>query len=121
MSSGLPAAVNTTESTLTSGAVWNGLREHTDPSVNWVTVCNWLAMLLMMGTAYQQLPAQKLLALQGAGVGTALSLAFLIWRMRTKRITSSVIEITLTLWTLVFASWWVAVPLLFFEIGRAHV
>ena len=48
-------------------------------------------MLLMMGTAYQQLPTQKLLALQAAGIGTALSLAFLFWRMRNKHITTSVI------------------------------
>ena len=111
----LHAAENPTAARLTSGAVWNGLTAHTDPSVNWVTVCNWLAMLLMMGTAYQQLPTQKLLALQAAGVGTALSLAFLFWRMRNKHITTSVIEITLTLWVLLFTSWWVAVPLLFFD------
>ena len=111
----VPPADNAAPPTLTPGDVWQGLTAHTDPSVNWVVVCNWLAMLLMMGTAHQQLPSQQLLALQCAGVGTATSLAFLFWRMRHKYISTSVIQTTFVLWTIIFTSWWVAVPLLFFD------
>ena len=108
-------AENPVSSTLTPGDIWQGLTAHTDPSVNWVVVCNWLAMLLMMGTAYQQLPSQQQLALQCAGVGTAMSLAFLFWRMRNKYISTSVIQTVFVLWAIAFTSWWVAVPLLFFD------
>ena len=100
---------------LPTGDVWRGLTAHTEPSINWVVLCNWLAMLLMMGAAYLQLPAEQLLAMQCAGIGTVLSLGFLFWRRRNKQITTTVIEVVFSLWVLAFTSWWVAVPLLFFD------
>lgn len=78
-------------------------------------VCNWLAMALMMGTAYQLLPAQHKLTLQWLGVGTAYSVAFLFWRLRYTRISSGTLEIFFSLWVIGFTGWWVAVPLLFFD------
>lgn len=115
MSASLPTAENFASPSLASGTVRRALTAHTEPSINWLMACNWLAMLLMMGTAYLLLPAQQQLALQWLGAGTAFSAAFLFWRLRNARITSAIIEIIFSLWALGFTGWWVAVPLLFFE------
>ena len=115
MSSDSPAAEAFVPPSLSSGEVWRGLAAHTESSINWVVLCNWLAMLMLMGSAYLLLPAQRLLALQCLGAGTAFSLFFLFWRLRGVQITTKVIEVILILWTIGFSGWWVAVPILFFD------
>jgi signal transduction histidine kinase len=111
----LPTAENFASPALGPGAVWRGLTAYTEPSINWLMMCNWLAMALMMGTAYLLLPTQQALALQWFGMGTAFSLVFLFWRRRGMRVTSGVISMIFWLWVPGFAGWWVAVPLLFFD------
>ena len=111
----LPAAERSAPLHLAAGAVWRAMVKHIEPSINWIIGCNWLAMVLMSAAAHQLLPMQQQLALQWLGVGSAPALAFLIWRRRHPRINSSAIEVSLILWVAGFASWWVAVPVLFFD------
>ena len=100
---------------LTRGAVLHALTVHTDPSINWLIFFNWLAMLLMMSTAYLLLPVQHELALKWFGAGTVFTALMLLWRWRYKRIKNELNGFIFGLWTLGFGSWWVAVPLLFFN------
>ena len=105
---------NLTSARLAAGSVWRAMLKHTEPSVNWLMGCNWLAMALISATAYQLLPKQQL-AMQWFGLGSAFALFFLFWRRRYPQITSAGIQLGLTLWVAGFTGWWVAVPLLFFD------
>ena len=115
MSASLPVAEKLASLGFSRGAVRHALMAHTDPSINWLIFCNWLAMLLMMSTAYLLLPTQHELALRWFGAGTAFTAVVLLWRHHHKRIASEVNDLIFGLWTLGFTSWWVALPLLFFD------
>ncbi|MBC3918830.1 hybrid sensor histidine kinase/response regulator [Undibacterium sp. CY18W] len=100
---------------LPPGSVRKALHAHAALSINWLTGCNWVTMMLMSLTISLMLPSQQNLAWQWATAGSAYTLIFLLVRHHNAAASYQVLERIYALSVCGFSLLWVAIPVLFFD------